>query len=242
MLWQFGELGYDYSINTCTNGSNNNNCRLDPKPIRWDYLENLQRKQLYDVTAALIKLKTEYDLTKTTNYSHSLEDGKKYIRLSSDNLNGIVIGNFEIGSRSIAPGFQHNGWWYDYITGDSLNVTNQLMQIVLKAGEYRVYLDEKIGDPIIISGIEDPELIVNDYILYPNPTYSSLNLTLSLKKSCKAFTSIYNSSGQLMISKKLELVTGENKIDFELTHLPKGLYFIEIKGDNLKLTDRFIKQ
>ena len=37
MLWQFGELGYDFSINRCTNGSINENCRLDPKPIRWDY-------------------------------------------------------------------------------------------------------------------------------------------------------------------------------------------------------------
>ena len=39
MIWQFGELGYDYSINTCTNGTVNNNCRLDEKPIRWDYHE-----------------------------------------------------------------------------------------------------------------------------------------------------------------------------------------------------------
>lgn len=37
MLWQFGELGYDYSINYCINGTVNNNCRLDPKPVRWDY-------------------------------------------------------------------------------------------------------------------------------------------------------------------------------------------------------------
>ena len=38
MIWQFGELGYDYSINHCANGTINNNCRLDAKPIRWDYL------------------------------------------------------------------------------------------------------------------------------------------------------------------------------------------------------------
>ena len=37
MIWQMGELGYDYSINTCTNLTINNNCRLDEKPIRWDY-------------------------------------------------------------------------------------------------------------------------------------------------------------------------------------------------------------
>jgi glycosidase len=241
MLWQFGEVGYDFSINRCTNGSINSNCRLDPKPIRWDYAEDLQRKQLYDVTAALIKLKTENDLTKTTNYSHSLADGKKYLRLSSDDLNAIVIGNFEIGSRSLAPGFQHTGWWYDYITGDSLNVENQLMNIVLKAGEYRVYLDEKVGNPTIISGIEDPELIVNDYALFPNPTYSNLSISLSLNSSETLNASIYNASGQLITSKEVRLDIGRSKIDFELSHYPEGLYYINIQGRNLRLTDRFVK-
>src|SRR5690606_25652943 len=28
MLWQFGELGYDYSINRCEDGSINDNCRV----------------------------------------------------------------------------------------------------------------------------------------------------------------------------------------------------------------------
>lgn len=241
MLWQFGELGYDFSINRCTNGTINSNCRLDPKPIRWDYKEDLQRKQLYDVTSALMKLKTEFDITNTTNYSHSLADGKKYIRLSSSDLNAIVIGNFEIGSRSIAPGFQHTGWWYDYITGDSLNVENQLMNIILKAGEYRVYLDEKIGDPVVISGIEDPELIVNDYKLFPNPTQTDLNISITLTQAQNLEASIYTSEGQLMKSKRMDLGAGKGDIHFDLRDVPEGLYYISISGDQLRLTDRFVK-
>ena len=242
MLWQFGEVGYDFSINRCTNGSINNNCRLDPKPIRWDYKEDFQRKQLYDVTSALIKFKTDYDLTKTTNYAHSLTDGKKYIRLTSDDLNAIVIGNFEIGSRSIAPGFQHKGWWYDYITGDSLNVENQLMNIVLKAGEYRVYLDEKVGDPIIISGIDDPEFIVEDYILHPNPVRSELTISLTLVKGQKLVASIYSADGQLLKTKDVELRIGKTDIRIDMENMPSGLYYISVKGKDLNLIDRFYKE
>ncbi len=242
MLWQFGEVGYDFSINRCVNGSINSNCRLDPKPIRWDYKEDLQRKQLYDVTAALIKLKTEYDLTKTTTYAHSLADSKKYIRLSSDDLNAIVIGNFEIGSRSLAPGFQHTGWWYDYITGDSLNVENQLMNIVLKAGEYRVYLDEKIGEPVIISGVEDPDLVIEDYLLYPNPIQGEVNFKITLKEAQQVEASIYDVNGRLVQSQKLKLSFGQNDIQMDLTDQAKGLYFISIRGEQMKLTDRFVKQ
>ncbi|MDF1696435.1 MAG: alpha-amylase family glycosyl hydrolase [Saprospiraceae bacterium] len=241
MLWQFGELGYDFSINRCTNGSINPDCRLSPKPIRWDYKEDLQRKQLYDVTAALIKLKTEYDLTKTTTYAHSLADGKKYIRLSSDDLNAIVVGNFEIGARSLSPGFQHKGWWYDYITGDSLNVENQLMNIVLNAGEYRVYLDEKIGDPTIISGIEDPKEIVQDYLIFPNPAQSLLSLKLTLSESQEVKSSIYTANGKVVKSDSYRLGSGDKMIQFDIDDLPPGLYYLNLQSSSWNLTDRFIK-
>jgi len=57
MIWQFGELGYDYSINYCQDGSINNNCRTDAKPIKWDYLQIAGRAHLRSVYAALLKLR-----------------------------------------------------------------------------------------------------------------------------------------------------------------------------------------
>ena len=241
MLWQFGELGYDFSINRCVNGTVNPNCRLDPKPIRWDYKEDLQRKQLYDVTAAMIKFKTEYDLTKTTNYAHSLGDGKKFLRLNSDDLNAVVMGNFEIGSRSLSPGFQHTGWWYDYITGDSLNVENTLMNIVLKAGEYRVYLDQKIGEPII-SGVEDPDQLIEDYSLFPNPASDLLNISLDIEVSMDIQTRLYDAQGRLLKTQTGKLKPGNNNIQWDVNQFPEGLYFISIVGEGIRLTDRFVKQ
>ncbi|MCH7770588.1 MAG: hypothetical protein IIA49_06170, partial [Bacteroidetes bacterium] len=59
MIWQFGELGYDFSINyPCMT----NNCRTDPKPIRWDYFEDGNRRNLYKVFQALINLKKDYSV------------------------------------------------------------------------------------------------------------------------------------------------------------------------------------
>jgi hypothetical protein len=57
MIWQFGELGYDYPINYCPNGTVNNNCRTDPKPIRWDYQAQQRRKNVYDVWSKIINLR-----------------------------------------------------------------------------------------------------------------------------------------------------------------------------------------
>jgi hypothetical protein len=44
MIWQFGELGYDVSINYPCMTSN---CRLDPKPIKWGYFTDYNRKKIY---------------------------------------------------------------------------------------------------------------------------------------------------------------------------------------------------
>lgn len=57
MIWQFGELGYDYSINTCENGTVSNDCRLSPKPIRWDYLNDPRRKSVYNTYSKLLALR-----------------------------------------------------------------------------------------------------------------------------------------------------------------------------------------
>jgi len=65
MYWQFGELGYDYSINW---PSGNDNDRLTPKPPRWDYYSDWRRNHLYQVTAALNKLKTQEDAWETTDF------------------------------------------------------------------------------------------------------------------------------------------------------------------------------
>ncbi|MFS8082878.1 MAG: alpha-amylase family glycosyl hydrolase, partial [Ginsengibacter sp.] len=86
MLWQFGELGYDYSINYCSDGTNNSACRTDAKPIRWDYFQQRNRKKLYNVYSALnglrkgVQFKDEF----TSNSSNqSLGGVFKYIILSS---------------------------------------------------------------------------------------------------------------------------------------------------------------
>src|SRR6187549_1869579 len=60
MIWEFGELGYDYSINYCSaDGTINSNCRLEPKPIRWDYKNIFLRQRIYDVDRALIQLRDQ---------------------------------------------------------------------------------------------------------------------------------------------------------------------------------------
>ena len=103
MIWEFGELGYDYGINRCEDGTYNNNCRLSPKPIVWNYYQNANRRALYNVYANLNKLKTNplYSSTFTgSNISWDLSSAFKWIKLLGPSLNVMIIGNFDVGVQS----------------------------------------------------------------------------------------------------------------------------------------------
>ena len=54
MIWQFGELGYDISIDQ--------NGRVGKKPILWQYFDDPERKKLFDVYAAMLRLRSQFDV------------------------------------------------------------------------------------------------------------------------------------------------------------------------------------
>ncbi|HHB51935.1 MAG TPA: hypothetical protein ENK75_02650, partial [Saprospiraceae bacterium] len=120
MIWQFGELGYDFSINYCGNGTNNESCRTYSKPIRWDYFQEEDRKDLYNTFSKLAYLKATYPVFQTTDFQLVGSGYSKSVHLNSDDLNITVLGNFNVNNAAINPAFQHTGWWYEYFSGDSL--------------------------------------------------------------------------------------------------------------------------
>jgi len=69
MAWQFGELGYDYSINYCNGGTISEDCRTAPKPIRWDYRDDSERYDIFTVVAILNYLRNNYDFMHTEDFT-----------------------------------------------------------------------------------------------------------------------------------------------------------------------------
>ncbi|MDQ2720363.1 MAG: alpha-amylase family glycosyl hydrolase [Bacteroidota bacterium] len=150
MLWQFGELGYDYSINTCADGSVNNACRTDPKPIRWDYLQQPNRKKLHDVYSKLIKLRFDpsYESEFISNTTAQDFSGSvKWLRLSKI----VAVGNFDVVNQSASIYFPTNGIWYDYLNGTTINVTgNNYTFSNLLPGEYHVFTATNVVLPVTL--------------------------------------------------------------------------------------------
>ncbi len=172
MLWQFEELGYDYSINTCSDGVTiSEDCRTTAKPVRWDYRDNPNRYRIHEVIAGLCQLKMDYpDPFQGTNYTWDVGGYGKRLHLNGSNMDAVVVANFRVSELSMIPGFQHTGTWYDYFTGDAIEVTDVSAFMSFAPGEYHVYVDQPVNFP---SAIAEPNLVRSNAVAFPNPTAGS---------------------------------------------------------------------
>lgn len=168
MLWQFEELGYDYSINTCSDGVTiSEDCRTEAKPVRWDYRDNTNRYRIHEVIAGLCQLKMDYpDPFQGTNYTWDVGGYGKRLHLNGTDMDAVVVANFRVSELSMIPGFQHTGTWYDYFTGEAVEVTDVSAFMSFAPGEYHVYVDQPVNFP---SAISEPTLVRSNAVAFPNP-------------------------------------------------------------------------
>lgn len=131
MIWQFGELGYDYELN---------NNRTAPKPVRWDYYDDAARKRLYSVFARMNKLRRDVAAFSTSDYSISTAGAFKQILLKCDAGNVCVVANFDVKPVTANVSFGKTGTWTEYFTQNSLSVDQPSVRLELQPGEYRVYI------------------------------------------------------------------------------------------------------
>jgi len=171
MIWQFGELGYDVSIDF--------NGRTGPKPIRWDFYENDARRRLFQVYSELIKLRSTYDVFRTTDFSYSLSGTVKRINLNHPDMNVTVLGNVGVVNNNIIPSFQHTGWWYDFLTGDSIDVSLTTASIAMEPGEYHVYTDVRLATPELLSTINGAAGPLGLVEAWPNPAPAGGQMAVS---------------------------------------------------------------
>jgi len=243
MFWEFGELGYDYSINTCTDGSINDSCRLTPKPIHWDYLQNIQRKRLHDVFAELIKLRSQSlykDVFTTSQIDQNLSGGFKILQVNTDTSRICVIGNFDVIPQTANVTFQVAGTWYDYFDGTTLSATGVAQSITLQPGEYHVYLNRNVVSSITtpVSSINSPQsnLFVK---MLPNPVLQNAFIDVTVPAAGNMQIELMNSNGQKISNVYSGFLSkGEHTINFTKKNLPAGLYMLKV---NSKISSGAIK-
>ncbi|MFZ3275101.1 MAG: alpha-amylase family glycosyl hydrolase [Lutibacter sp.] len=231
MIWQFGELGYDFSINTCENGTISNDCRLSRKPIRWDYFDNANRKQIYNTWATLAAFKKNQPVFNTTDFTLNVGTLTKSILLKHASMDVALAGNFDITSKTITVQFSKTGTWYEYFTGEEKTITNTSTSITLNPGEYKLYSTVKLLDPRGGTALDDSDGdgVADTADLCPNtPMGTNVNST-----GCPLFTLPANNFTVEVIS---ETCPGKNNGQIKITAVTALNYTTTINNVALNFT------
>lgn len=167
MIWQFGEMGYDFSIDF--------NGRVGNKPIRWDYYYS--RPRLRELVSALNHLKISEPAFATDDFGVSATTDFKRVQLNHEDMDVRILGNFDLTGGAISASFSGTGTWYEYFSGEELEVEDPYMMISLEPGEYRMYTTKKLKAPELPTSVDDESAGETMARLYPNPVADNLWLT-----------------------------------------------------------------
>ncbi|MBS1680133.1 MAG: T9SS type A sorting domain-containing protein [Bacteroidetes bacterium] len=241
MLWEFGELGYDFSINTCQDGSVNSNCRLDPKPVHWDYLQDPNRASLHDHISDLLRLRKNYNVFSSTGTAQLSLSGlvhqmtlknNPYTATPADSsqMNVQIAANFDVGGSALTITFPHAGTWYDYYNNSaSVDVSSGSLSLIMDPGSFKLYTDVKIKRPQVITAITDEPTEIS---MYPNPASGLLRVQSESRITKLQAVKI---TGEALTPARVD----ENSWD--VSTLQPGLYIIEVITNQGVVRKKLIK-
>ena len=141
MMWQFGELGYDVSINANDKGvvGSGDEYRTHRKPVRWNYLNNPDRKAIYDALSKIISWRTD-------NEDYYAQDNLAVHtwRVGDADMGGktlvmdrvIVVANFTNAQHTTTVE-NVSGEWTNLMTGEKVNISSDY-NVTLNGSDYIV--------------------------------------------------------------------------------------------------------
>ena len=241
MIWQFGELGYDISIDE--------NGRLGEKPLKWNYLEDPKRKALFDTWSYLINLRRNHNIFSNPDSELTtwLRIPVKKIKYSYGNDHAFLAGNFGVTRAEITVELPHNGLWYHVFFGDTIRFADKTIKISLLPGSFILLTDFEVeypGQGLTFLKTED-EMIIPDKLTllpnYPNPFNPVTTIHFLVGKSAgnQIELNIYDINGRLadqLVSEKLS--AGEYRMNWDGLRHPSGIYFARLKSGKNILTQK----
>ncbi|MBQ2112168.1 MAG: hypothetical protein II194_02970 [Bacteroidales bacterium] len=152
MIWQYGELGYDYSKfydwDSKTTKEGDDMVKTKKKPYVADsYFSNSSRKALYDTYAMILNFRKD-----NPSFFRSDADFQWYVSTSHwpgrymfcKDANGkrfAVFGNFGSGSQTISVDLPAGGTWYQYDNGAEWEGAKH--SVPMSEGQFYILVNDK---------------------------------------------------------------------------------------------------
>ena len=96
----------------------------------------------------------------------------------------------------------------------------------------------KLINKNILSTTEN--VLENNVLIYPVPFSNELNIELPTGIENKTYVELYNLNGQLILTKKLDLLN--NKVRLNTSNIAKGIYLLKVLNQQISVTQKLIKQ
>lgn len=236
MIWQFGELGYEFSINRCTDGSINSGCRTDEKPVAFTlgYDTDANRKAVYDTWAKIIDIRNTYPVFKSKTYSiesNNLTNDPNglitRIYVYNDTINGmknaVVLANYSTAAQNVVPYFPYVGQWKNLMDDTVSNITSTIAPITLQPGEFRIFGNN--AGALSASDVNAANKL--SLQIADNPIKNG-SAKLIFNKAKNGEIIIFDMSGKKLDAFKLDKENGsyELKINY-----PPGIYLVHLKSE-----------
>lgn len=233
MIWQFEELGYDYGINRCEDGTYADGCRTNPKPVPFEngYAADPARMAVYNTWSQILNIKRSNPVFSTTTFT--VQSGNLTPRLDiwDDSIaltelkNVIVLANFDVTAKTVATNFPLTGTWYNLM--DGATIAGTVESITLQPGEFRIFGNQ----PAVLN---NEQFSAAKASLYPNPANSQFSLSLPAQK-----VEVYAVTGQLV---KTFGATAAGS-SFDVSSLSRGIYMVKITDENnAQSTTKLVKE
>lgn len=231
MIWQFDEVGYDYSIDF--------NGRVGNKPIKWDYTKDADRLRVYNLHKAIMKLKKTEAAFSTTNFTLDVDNGAlKSIILEHNDMDVVIVGNFDVTAKTTSVTFPKTGTWYNYFAGSEYEVSTTSQSISLEAGEYKMFTTKKLDTPNLDESISlsIEEVAYNKNAskgpmsVYPVPVKGNATIKYSISEKSTVTIEVFNLQGQVVEQYKFNnQPKGTHTVNWQVdANSQEGVYFIRI--------------
>ena len=171
-------------------------------------------------------MKKTYSVFRTTN-DYSLWQPVKTVNLYGD-FDVAAISNTDVSDRLWRPNFSRLGTWYEYFSGDSVEVTDYNQDVELGPGSIgyiRVKI-ERLGpaDLNTSTGLRTDDYKASSWSVFPNPSSGAFLIQANTAIPVEVFrTDVFNSTGQRI---SVEVHSIANGVSLDLSDYPDGIYYL----------------
>lgn len=242
MIWQFGELAYDYNIEY------NGRTGTKPVPETMGWYNYDVRMNAYQKVGQMAQLRTKQlnDLFLNGTFTSQVgtEQSVRYLRWNYNNENIVVVGNFNVNGGSEYTGnatatpFTSLGTWYEYFSEETIQVTDVAQTISLQPGEIRIYSTQKYDLPTVPNTFNFADALQQTSLNVECSVYPTLTNDLIYIDSTEPIrkVQIYNLRGQQVLQ------LNQNVSQVNMSELNKGLYLLILTFDKTQQGYKVIKQ